>query len=249
MTAEYFNQWFADIARSDTRERLFSEGLGVPLEVGPSNLVPLDGLHAVASALRLEPGGLLIDLACGRGGPGMWVARECEAELIGIDFSAEAVVQASARRALFGLGSSATFAVGELESTGLSAGSADAVMCIDAFQFAHDGVQAAHEIRRVLRSGGRVALTCWEPVDRDDDSLSERLRVVDLQDSLEQAGFTEIDRTERPDWEVPARALWETAVDMDPGDDPALQSTHDEAKRTLATWDRKVRVMATATAP
>jgi SAM-dependent methyltransferase len=249
VTAEYFDQWFADIGQSKAEQRLFSEALGVPEEVGPSNTLPIEGLRAVADAVGVEPGGLLVDIACGRGGPGMWIARELGAELMGIDFSAEAVEQATTRRALFGMESTATFAVGSFDATGLSAGCADAVICIDAFQFASDPVQAAEEMRRVLRTHGRVALTCWEPVDRSDESLSERIRKVDLYAALTAAGFTEIERIKQPRWYETERLLWEKIRATDPAGDPALESAHQEAERTLATWDLRVRVMATAIAP
>jgi len=65
--------------------------LGLPPEIGPSNLVPLDGLHEIAAELAVPEGGLLVDIACGRGGPGMWVAKSAQARLIGVDFSPEAV--------------------------------------------------------------------------------------------------------------------------------------------------------------
>jgi SAM-dependent methyltransferase len=249
VTADYFDQWFADIAASDARQRLFTECLGVPPEVGPSNMVPLIGLQAVAAALALEPGGVLVDVACGRGGPGMWISRETGADLTGIDFSAEAIAQASQRRTLFGLESRATFAVGTLDNTGLSAGVADAVICIDAFHFAPDGVAAAEEIRRVLRPGGRVAMTCWEPLDRSDQALPERLRTLDLAASLQAAGFGAVRVEDKAEWLEAERVLWETARDTDPGDDPAMQSTVDEAARALQTFGHTRRVMATALAP
>jgi SAM-dependent methyltransferase len=249
VTADYFDQWFADIAASDARQRLFTECLGVPPEVGPSNMVPLIGLQAVAAALALEPGGVLVDVACGRGGPGMWISRETGADLTGIDFSAEAIAQASQRRRLFGLESRATFAVGTLDATGLLAGVADAVICIDAFHFAPDGVAAAEEIRRVLRPGGRVVMTCWEPLDRSDQALPERLRTLDLAASLQAAEFGAVRVEDKAEWLEAERVLWETARDTDPGDDPAMQSTVDEAARALKTFGRTRRVMARALAP
>jgi cyclopropane fatty-acyl-phospholipid synthase-like methyltransferase len=249
VTADYFDQWFADIAASDVRQQMFSEFLGVPPEVGPSNMLPLIGLQAVAAAVELEPGAVLVDVACGRGGPGMWISRETGSDLTGIDFSAEAIAQASQRRALFGLESRATFAVGTLDATGLSAGVADAVICIDAFQFAPDPAAAAAEIRRVLRPRGRVVLTSWEARERDDGSVHERLRKVDLANSLTTAGFTRVVVEEKPDWYEIERALWQAALDADAGDDPAMASTRREAIPTLETFDRKRRVMATALAP
>jgi len=249
MTAEYFDQWYADIARSDARQRLFSNYLNVPPEVGPSNLLPLNGLQAVAAALGLEPGNVLVDLACGRGGPGMWLARQAGARLIGVDISAEAVAQASDRRRLFGLTSSAAFQLGSLEASDLPDGVADGVVCVDAFQFAADGVAAATEIKRILQPGGRVVLTCWEAVDRADQEISERIRKVDLAGSLEAAGFSDVSTNEKPNWHDAARSLNEAAIAMDPSGDPALESLHSEAVRTLPMHDRVRRVMATATAP
>jgi SAM-dependent methyltransferase len=249
VTADYFNQWFADIAASDARQRLFTECLGVPPEVGPSNTVPLIGLQAVATALALEPGAVLVDIACGRGGPGMWISRETGADLTGIDFSAEAIAQASQRRALFGLEATATFAVGSFDTTGLSAGVADAVVCIDAFQFSRDRLAAAQEVRRILRPGGRAVMTCWEPLDRSAEGISERLRTLDLAASLEAAGFGSVRVEEKPEWLEAERVLWETARDLDPAGDPALVSTIDEASRSLQNFGRYRRVMATALAP
>jgi hypothetical protein len=43
--------------------------------------------------------------------------------------------------------------------------------------------------------------------------------------------------------------MWEAAAAMDPGDDPALKSFHDEGVRSLATFSLIGRVLATACAP
>ena len=145
--------------------------------------------------------------------------------------------------------STASFAVGSFDATGLSAGSADAVICIDAFQFGAYAGQAAEEMRRVLRSHGRVALTSWEPVDRSNEALSERIRKVDLYAALTGAGFAEVERIKQPRWYETERRLWEKVVATDPAGDPALESAVSEGERSLATWDLRVRVMATAVAP
>jgi hypothetical protein len=43
--------------------------------------------------------------------------------------------------------------------------------------------------------------------------------------------------------------MWEEAAALSFGDDPALQSCHDEAVRSLHTFNVIRRVMATAVAP
>jgi SAM-dependent methyltransferase len=251
VTSAYFDQWFSDIAASDARQDLFTTHLGVPPEVGPSNGVPLDGLREIAATVApgLTDAGVLVDLACGRGGPGMWIARETGCDLVGVDFAAEAIAQATERRALFGLTERATFVVGDLEDTGLSAGTFDAAVCIDAFQFATDAAAAAAEIRRILRPGGRVVLTSWEAVDRGDEAVSERLRKVDLSGALDEAGFLDVSTSERPSWHELNLQLWQAAVEIDPGDDPAMKSTVEEAHRSIDNHDKLRRVFATASAP
>lgn len=249
MSVEYFDSWYSDIAASPLRQQIFTDYLGLPAEVGPSNHVPLDGLRAIATALAVSAGERIVDLACGRGGPGMWIARELGARLIGVDFSAEAIRQATERRALFGLESAATFTVGTLEATGLRDASADAVTCIDAIQFASDAVEAAVEIRRILRPGRRVVLTSWEAVEPGDQLLGPRIRNLDVVGSLTAAGFTDVRCSEPVDWHESGRRMWEAAMALEAGDDPAIASMQAEGQRSLATHDRMRRVMATATAP
>lgn len=67
----------------------------------------------------------------GLGAPGLWLAQSQGASLIGVDFSAVAVQQASDRAALFGLADRARFVVGDLAATGLPDASADVVVSID----------------------------------------------------------------------------------------------------------------------
>jgi hypothetical protein len=121
-------------------------------------------------------------------------------------------------------------------------------MCVDAFQFATDAVAAAGALRRLLRPGGRIVLTSWEAKARADESVPERLRGVDLAGSLSAAGFREVRTQERADWHGLALELWRRAATLEAAGDPALESTRDEALRSIKIHDRVRRVMATAVA-
>jgi SAM-dependent methyltransferase len=88
-------------------------------------------------------------------------ARE-GAVLIGVDFSTVAVQQATDRAALFGLTDRA-IVVGDLAATGLADGTADGVVSMDALHFAAKPTAAAREARRLLRPGGRLVMTNWQP--------------------------------------------------------------------------------------
>ena len=84
-----------------------------------------------------------MDLACGRGGYGLEIAARTGARLVGVDFSAEAVRQA--RQQAGRLDRTAGFAVADLAATGLGPGVADAVLCVDAIQFAPEPDAAYRE--------------------------------------------------------------------------------------------------------
>ena len=245
--AEYFDGWYADMTTSPVKDEIQQRHLGLPPHLLSTSVLSWEGIAEAVAALRLPAGGTLVDLACGRGGYGLEIAARTGARLIGVDFSAEAIRQAheQARRQ----GATADFRVGDLTATGLESGSATAVLCVDAIQFAPRPDAAYHEIRRVLARGGRVVLTNWEPRHPGDKRLPARLRHVDLRAGLAGAGFAEIEVGERPGWRDQERAMWEEAAALDPGDDPALRAFHEEAARAPLVMDLTRRVMASATAP
>jgi SAM-dependent methyltransferase len=246
LDADHFDQWYADMEHARYKDQVEQRHLGLPPELLSTSLLTWEGIAEVTHALRLSSGDVLLDLACGRGGYGMEVANRTAAVLIGVDFSEVAVRQAreqAARR-----GREADFRVGHLTATGLADDAVDAVMCIDAIQFADPPAAAYRELRRVLRPGGRAVLTCWQAVDPGDESLPRRLRRTDLRAGLEAAGFSDVQVIERPEWLERELAMWAEAAVLDPGDDPALQSLHDEAVDVLGRAGSSRRYLASAVA-
>jgi hypothetical protein len=94
-----------------------------------------------------------------------------------------------------------------------------------------------------------VVLTNWEPVEWDDQRLPDRLRRVDLGTGLTAAGFESVEVRDRPGWRAGERAMWQEAAALDPGDDPALRSFHDEGVAGLEIFGLIRRVIATANTP
>jgi hypothetical protein len=93
-SAAYFDQWYADMVESPAKDELVRRHLGLPAHVLSTSVLTWDAVADVTAALRASPGHVLVDLACGRGGYGLEVAHRTGANLIGVDFSAEAVRQA-----------------------------------------------------------------------------------------------------------------------------------------------------------
>jgi SAM-dependent methyltransferase len=246
-SAEYFDGWYANQAVMPTVAEIMNRHTGFP-PATRAGVVPVEAIPELAEELRLRPGSTLLDLACGRGAYGLLIAKQAGTALIGVDFSAQAITAAGEQAVRLGV-NNARFLTGELTATGLPDASVDAVLCTDAIQFPEEPAVAYDEIRRVLKPGGRVALTCWEPFDRADERLSDRLRRVDLAAGLHLAGFTDVEVRDRPSWLARERALWEEAAALDPGDDPALRSIHDEGVRSLQWGPLLRRVLAVATNP
>lgn len=246
-SADYFDGWYANKKAAPAVGEIMNRHMGLPPGL-LAGVVPVEAIPEIAAGLRLGPADLLVDLACGRGAYGLEIAARTGARLIGVDFSAEAVRQA--REQAWRLGSDdAEFRVGDLTASGLPPASADSVLCTDSVQFPDQPGEAFREIRRVVRPGGRVALTGWEAIDRADERLPIKRRQADYGASLAAAGFTDIEVRDRPAWRERERTMWEEAAALDPGDDPGLRSFHDEGIGVLSTFSLVRRILATATAP
>jgi SAM-dependent methyltransferase len=246
--AAYFDQWYADMAVAPLRDAIVARAMGLPAESASAGVLPWQGVDEVTAELRLPPDGLVLDVACGRGGYGIEVARRAGARLSGVDFSAVALAQARTLAEARLPAGRFEFRVGTLVASGLPTGAAEALMCVDAVQFAEPPLAALREFRRLLAPGGRLALTCWEAADPGDRRVPSRVRAVNLRRDLPAAGFVEVAVRERPAWRQAERRLWEEAVAVDSAD-PAVRSLRAEGRRSLDAFDSLRRVFATATAP
>lgn len=177
-------------------------GPDYPEEFAHISFLPLAQLRAVAEGLELAADQLLVDLACGAGGPGLWVANESGARLVGRDLSPIAVERAAERASALGLDGRAEFAQGSFEQTGITSESAHAVMTVDALQYAPSKTKAVEEVARILRPGGRFVFVAFE-LD------AERIAglplwadpVGDYRPVLDRAGFEVLSYEQLPDWQ------------------------------------------------
>jgi len=112
----------------------------------------------VVAALAIEPGVRVLDVACGTGGVALRAAR-AGADVVGIDISADQL--AKAREAASREGLEIRFDEGDCQELPYADAEFDVVVSAFGAIFALDHEQAAAELARVCRHGGRLALTAW----------------------------------------------------------------------------------------
>jgi ubiquinone/menaquinone biosynthesis C-methylase UbiE len=249
-TAAGFDEGFAAIAVSPGIRRVWKTvDPDLPPEIEPFSFVSVALLGNVADALALAPGQTLVDMGCGRGGPGLWLAKSRGASLIGVDFSPIAVQHAGDRAVLSGLADTAQFVVGDLAATGLPAATADAVVSIDALHLAPDLAAVGREVLRILRPSHRLVLTSWQAQTPADARLPSRLR-IDWTTALRSVGFLDVQVESRAEWHELFTRVYRVALDLGgPGEDVALARLQDEARRHLPIAELVDRVVVTAARP
>jgi SAM-dependent methyltransferase len=197
-----FNAAHADPV-SSTFSDLMSAGMGEehPQELGPYSWISRTELTMIADVVR-DTGTRLVDVGCGRGGPGLWVAAETGAHLTGIDIASTGLEAAteSARS----LGVVADFRLGSFDDIPLDDASVDVAMSVDAFLFAPDKPAGARELARVLRPGGRLVMTSW---DYHSQPVNRPPQVDDHRPLLADAGLAVERYDETADWEHRQRSF------------------------------------------
>lgn len=105
--------------------------------------------------LDLKPGVRFFDAGCGAGGASVLAAATYGCEVTGLD-ACQALL-AIARERL----PQSVFVPGDLEQLPFVTGYFDAVLAANSVIFVENIQQALGELRRIVRSGGRVAITSW----------------------------------------------------------------------------------------
>jgi SAM-dependent methyltransferase len=196
VSPEGFDAGYAPEAQAEILQRMAREAYGddYPDGVEPWGMTTLWTLGTFVRGLGLHEGDELVDLACGRGGVGLWIARATGSKLTGVDWSPVGIAGATARSSQWVPDGRAHFQVGDLAATGLPDESADAVVCADAIFFALDRIAVVREVHRILRPGGRFAFSADESVDGRPSA------VPDWRPIIEAGGLAVVERIEIPMW-------------------------------------------------
>jgi ubiquinone/menaquinone biosynthesis C-methylase UbiE len=126
---------------------------------------------ALCDAVDLQAGWRVLDVACGSGNAVIAAAR-CGCDVVGIDYVPALLARGSRRAKAEGV--TVELLNGDAEAIPFPDGSFDAVLSVYGSMFAPDHRQAAAELARVCRPGGRIGLATWIP----NGFIGEMLKVV-----------------------------------------------------------------------
>jgi ubiquinone/menaquinone biosynthesis C-methylase UbiE len=248
LTVDDFDRAHGEAAKSDLLWQVSNRAYGAdcPTELQAWGMTTWWTLGRFVSGLRLCPGQLLLDLACGRGGVGLWLARALDVNLVGVDWSAAGVREAAKRSIRFVSRERARFQVGDLTATGLDAESIDGAICADAVFFAQDRIAVFAEMARVLRPDGRFLFTADET-----DDLDRPAAVPDWAPIIERGGLGVVSCEEIPNWAAQLKEMYDAWVENidalrpELGDESA-DDLLDEAHSVGPTLSRRTGVLYTA---
>lgn len=201
-------------------------------------------MELLAALLGLDAGGLLVDLGCGRGGPGMWLAQHSGANLVGVDASVVAIGDALQRRPAFPRLASAYFQAANVMATGLV--DDPPTRSCRSMSSNSSTIRPPCSARRPGCSAGLLVLTTWEG---HGDAPGRFPR--DLGRLIESVGLKVATVIEQPSWlnrQLDIYLAAGAAATSSAGD-PALSDLAEEGRRWQDWHDQTRRVVAVARLP
>ncbi|HET7714552.1 MAG TPA: methyltransferase domain-containing protein [Bauldia sp.] len=188
-------------------------------DIGQNSWLTADEQERFGSFLNLAPGRRLLEVACGSGGPALFLAETFGVSVEGIDVSEPGVAAANAAAMERGLTGIARFGVADAtRPLPFPDASFDAIQCIDAVNHLRDRAAVLAEWRRVLRPDGLLlytdpivvtgVLTSDEIATRSSIGLFLFVPDGENQRLLRDAGFRLVRHEDVTDNEVLTSARW-----------------------------------------
>jgi ubiquinone/menaquinone biosynthesis C-methylase UbiE len=227
-----FDRLYAAICSEAYRQAIRASSPDLPEWLVPASVINVGDLRMFAADINVGVGQTVVDLGCGGGGPGLWVAEQTGASLIGVDSSRTAVTIAAALATSRGMTDRARFICGDLSATALPDECADGIVSLDALMFV-EPLGAVHEMRRLTKRGARVVIRAVE-------SLVEPFTptiVRDYRPIFEEAGFKILRHEEAAGYRARSiayfRAIEAQSAAMGAEIGPAANVLIDDARESL----------------
>ena len=145
---------FAAEVHGQVRRAAFGE------DVGQNSWLTVDELELFAGWLELGASSLLLDVACGSGGPALHLGKQTGCEIVGVELYAEAVAAGNRMALEAALEARARFVQADASlSLPFESGTFDAILCIDAINHLPNRHRVLADWARLLKAGGRLLFT------------------------------------------------------------------------------------------
>ena len=115
----------------------------------------------LAEAVDMSPADRVLDVACGSGNAAIAAGRRTWGDVTGLDFVPSLLESGRKRAAAEGM--EIEFVEGDAQQLPFEDGSFDTVLSVFGAMFAPDQEQAAAELLRVCRPGGKIGMSNWTP--------------------------------------------------------------------------------------
>ena len=182
-----------------------------------------DKVRVAGSYLRLGAHITVLDVACGKAGPALILAREFGCRIHGVDVSATFIEAARRRIAEAGLEDLITVELGDAAEASFEPASYDVALCLGAaFVWGHIG-DAAAALGPVVGPGGAIAVgePFWRQLGREERGFVDLPTTVAR---LESAGadLTGLVAASEDDWDRYKSLQWRAAVEI--GEDSVVKT-------------------------
>jgi cyclopropane fatty-acyl-phospholipid synthase-like methyltransferase len=215
------------------------------------NPTSAEKLRLLGERLRLGPGSRVLDVASGRGGPALLLAREFGCSVEGVEIAPEFHAAAVERVAAAGLADLVTYRLGDASHEAFPAASYDAALCIGASFVWGSLAGTLDALEPVVGPGGHVVVgePFWRRLPLPDDYEDRNDPFTTLEGTVaifESGGLRAVaviasseddfDRYETLHWHAVETWLAESADDPHA---PEVRALHERAKRVYLRHGRE----------
>jgi SAM-dependent methyltransferase len=204
-------------------------------------------IRQLGELLRLNPSSRVLDVACGKAGPALVLARAFGCSILGVERAHEFVAAGRERIAAGGLEDRIEIVEGDAAAFPLEREAWDAALCLGASFVYHDLQGTLDALTPAVRSGGFVAIgePYWKewPLPSDVEDDMGFVPLVDTVDRFTSGGLalTGLISSSVDDWDRHQSLRWSALEEyLAEHDDPDIRERHEHNRADHLRWRRKL---------